>query len=250
MARRPRGKKNSPEAEAKTEEQGVGPGHNSTPEPLTDEERRALAYHHKRFYVAALAAKKKADAELKNVAKKAKGDEIPVSMIKHLIALDTEEGRAKIEAEIAEAYKAAAWAGVGFGAQSDLFAQPDRTPLADKARASGEVAAMNGDDCDPPYDHGSELGQAWITGWQAGQGVMASLFKKLETSAPIVQHIEAAEEGDAKPEGEGLSDEVLDAVLPTPPAPPTAATQGFDENGDPIMPGFLRRTPALATEPA
>ncbi len=232
MARRPR-KSQIEETEQQEEGQGPGAGHNNGPEPLTDEEQRALAYHHKRKYQAALRTKKDADAALKNVCKLAKTEEVSLSMIKHLIDLDSEEGQAKIEADIAERYKAAQWAGLPIGAQDDLF-NTNRQPLVDKAFARGETAALNGEDVPTDWEPGTELGQACLKGWQQGQAAMASLLKKKETPAPILDAAEAfPEEGDG--ESSGLSDEQIDAVVP-----PTAhEPPAFDP--DPEMPAFLKR---------
>ncbi|GLK69203.1 hypothetical protein [Hansschlegelia plantiphila] len=239
---RPKGSKNkqknvTSDAESSgAEAQGAGPGHNSAAE-LTDDEQRALAYHHKRAYSTALAKKKEADAGFKNVAKLAKAEGVSVDTIKHLIALDSDEGRAKLEADIQERMKAARWAGVPFGAQVDLFDQPDRTPLVDKAFARGETAALNGEDFPTDYEPGSELGQSCLRGWNKGNASMLSLLKKRETAAPILDRVEADEEGDDSGEEGGLTDEEFDAAAPL--APPTAS-----EGGDPEMPAFLRRAPA------
>lgn len=243
MARgRPRKQKNAePETEV-MEGQGPGSGHNG-PEPLTDEEQRALAYHHKRSYQATLAKKKEADAAFKNAAKLAKSEGVSVDTIKLLIDLDSEEGQAKVEAEIQERYKAARWAGMPIGAQEDLF-NTARMPGIEKAERAGETAALNGDDCSPishGFEEGSEFGQAFIRGWTKGRDTMLSMLKKRETPAPILDADEAfPEEGDDET---GIPEDEWNAAAP-PPAPPTAAD-------DPDAPGFLRHpSPARETEVA
>jgi hypothetical protein len=69
---------------------------------LTDDELCALTYQWKRDYEIALADKKAADAELKNVCKRAKAELGPraLDLIKGLILLETPEGEASMRAAI------------------------------------------------------------------------------------------------------------------------------------------------------
>lgn len=159
--------------EAKLADRGVlaepQTGHNK--EPLTDEQQAALGFQHKKAYEAALAVKKTADASFKNVCKLAKaemGDDA-VDTIKDMIAAETEEGEAKLKARIERALKAARWMAVPLGAQSELFAEPDRMPAVDRARAEGKRDGMAGKTLKSPYDQTLPQNEAYHEGWQEGQ---------------------------------------------------------------------------------
>jgi hypothetical protein len=115
-------------------------GHNSKPE-LTDEQRSALFLHHRRVYMNALAAKKTADANLKNAAKRAKAEGVDPGEIRFAIRLEAnaeeEEARRGAEERIAR------WLQVPFGEQASLL---DRTPGEDRAFAEGRKAGAEGKD--------------------------------------------------------------------------------------------------------
>jgi uncharacterized protein (UPF0335 family) len=70
------------------------------------------------------------------------------------------------------------------GTQPELpFNMEDRTPGTEKAKAEGEIAGAEGQQCSAPYAAGSPMEQAWLAGWHNGQTVLASAFKKLEAKA-------------------------------------------------------------------
>ncbi|MFG1417198.1 hypothetical protein V5F38_05215 [Xanthobacter sp. V0B-10] len=200
---RPRGSKNKPKI---VEAAGAPPaaGHNQ----LTEEQREALFFQHKKKYEQFLAAKKKADAELKNACKLAKsevGDDA-VERIKYAIELESEEGEARLKERIARQMEVARWMGLPVGAQSELFGD-DRTPAEDKAYAEGKRAGMAGNERRPPnYDASSPQAQAWLRGYDAGQEVnrslMADAIRPLSTVPeptrdPFDDALDAAETEDA-----------------------------------------------------
>lgn len=145
---------------------------------LTDDERRALTYHWKRDYTAALQAKKDADAALKNICKKAKAElgKGAVADIKALIALETPEGETEIKTDIERQLRVARWAGAPVGTQFQFF--DNSGPAEDQAFENGKVAGFNAKDCAPPYDPSVPQYKRWIEGWQAAQEVLASGFAK------------------------------------------------------------------------
>jgi hypothetical protein len=149
---------------------------------LTDDEKRALLIQHKGLYERSLAAKKAADAEFKNVCKKAKAEcgKDAVADIKDAIALNEPGGRAAIEAEIARKHRVARWMGLPVGAQPIMFEETDRRPAVDIAYDNGKAAGMAGDVCQPPHDPSVPQYQRWMEGWHDGQEILASAFKKLE----------------------------------------------------------------------
>ena len=155
------------------DEQTPGIGDNSE---LTEEQKQSLFFHHRRLWKDALAKKKAADAAFKNACKRAKSEGVNPKMIKFSVEIEDDED-GKLAAEQEERERVAAWMGVPFGGQSDLFS---RQPAVDKAFADGKRAGMEGKDCSPPYEPGGEVGQAWMSGWHEGQRALAStldLFK-------------------------------------------------------------------------
>jgi hypothetical protein len=96
MAKRGRKAKQRDIEEAIDETQAPPAGHNGSPE-LTDDEQRALFFQHKKNYQRDLAAKKAADAALKNTCKKAKAEcgDNAVANIKDAIEFEGADGRAK-----------------------------------------------------------------------------------------------------------------------------------------------------------
>lgn len=155
-----------------------GPGHNSAaPRELTDDERASLTFNHKRAYVVALAAKKKTDAALKQVAKLAKaelGDDA-VPDIKSIIELETEEGEAKLKAEVERRIKVARWMGLPVGVTGNLFDAVDRTPAVDRATAKGKRDGLAGEPCRPNHDPSTPQYTGYMTGYQEGQKIMFAI---------------------------------------------------------------------------
>jgi hypothetical protein len=176
VARKPRKAK---DIEAVTETSGAkeaapaanGIGHNSraAASELTDDQRARLFFAHKTAYEAALAVKKKADADFKKICKLAKselGDDA-VPSIKDALLLETEEGTAQIEADRARQARVARWMAVPLGAQPDLFGD-ERMPAVDRARAEGKAARLQGKPAKSPYDPSVPQHDAFLEGYADG----------------------------------------------------------------------------------
>lgn len=184
------------------EASGNGIGHNSPPPDLTDADLEALAFQHKKSYSAALATKKAADAALKNVCKLAKAElgADAVDTIKDMIALETEEGEAKLKAKIERQLRAARWMAVPLGNQAELFGDViDRTPAIERARAEGRRVGMEGGDKKPPYDQTVPQHDAWMAGWDDGQ---ASIIRVQKLRDDAVFDAGDSDGGDPPPLGE------------------------------------------------
>lgn len=150
-------------------------GHNI--DGLSDAQRQALHLsQHVPAYEKALAAKKKADADLKNVCKLIKTEGGSVNAVKLTIALRTPEGEAAFRAKLAEEHEVAVWNGVGI--QVDLFAD-EREPAEDKAFAAGKRAGMAGETAKPPFDPSVPQYARWMEGHAEGQAIVAKGFKKV-----------------------------------------------------------------------
>ncbi|WP_029002765.1 hypothetical protein [Azorhizobium doebereinerae] len=192
---RPKGSKNKPKVVTPA---AAAPGHNSG--ELSDEQRQALTLQHKGQYVKALAAKKAADAALKNVCKKAKSElgEYAVDDIKLAIELDTDEGIARLKADMERQARMARWFGLPLGSQAGLFSE-DRTPVEDKAFAEGKRAGMGAELRSAPSRYPQQVADRWYAGYDAGQNVVRADMKDAFT-APTVP-------GDGDPFDDVLPDE-------------------------------------------
>ena len=150
----------------------AGVGHNSGEsefEELTDDEVRALFLRDKDAFKVAQGKLDAATAEVRNVRKRIKADGFTVVQIKAAIAMETPEGEALIRDEIHERLQAAMWVGVPWGAQLDLFDQPDRTPLVDRAYDEGKQASMENRPAKPRYEPDTEAYRSYMAGYHEHQ---------------------------------------------------------------------------------
>lgn len=140
-------------------------------EPLTDDQLEALTNQHVQKYEKALAAKKLADADLKNACKIAKADGVHLADIKAYIDAKTEEGQERLREQAERIARMARW--FEFATQASLFGEDeDPAPVGNKSYRMGKEAGMNGEKAEVPThcDH-----ETWMQGWHAGQAQMASL---------------------------------------------------------------------------
>lgn len=139
---RPPGTKNKPKpavtAPVTTQPQTIG--------QLSNEQRKALTFHHRSKYNDLLARKKQIDADLKNHAKLIKADlgEDGLDEIKVMNKIAELGDTSFIKQKISGMIRAAEFMAKPLGAQSDLFEQPDRRPIIDKAEHEGETAGLEG----------------------------------------------------------------------------------------------------------
>lgn len=145
-----------------------GPGHNST---LTDEEKRALTFHHARAYEAADAMVEKAKKDRAAVVDLAKAD-LGKGAKADIVDLLTANTPAKMKAVFERVQRLARWAGLPVGEQAQLF---ERAP---DSFEDGKVAGMSGEKCEPPLSLPQESFQRWIAGWHDGQTILARAFAK------------------------------------------------------------------------
>lgn len=150
-----------------------GIGHNST---LTDEEKRALTFHHAKAYEAADALVEKAKKDRASVVDLAKAD-LGKGAKADIIDLLTANTPDKMKAVLDRVQRLARWAGLAVGSQAQMF---ERTP---DSFEDGKVAGMQGDTCEPPLSLPQESFQRWIAGWHDGQSILARAFAKKRTPA-------------------------------------------------------------------
>lgn len=176
----PRGKR-----KADGEASANGIGHNGpTKVELTDEQRQALFFQHKRGYQNALAKKKEQDAAFKNACKQARAElgRDVIKSIKLAIDLESEGGDEVLRAEIERQLEVARWMNLPFGQQAELFTDvTDPRPATERAFSEGKKAGMEGRPNKPPHAPDVPQYKEWIRGWQEGQ---AAIFKIGKTPPP------------------------------------------------------------------
>jgi hypothetical protein len=172
MARK---KKQTDIEEAITETNAAEQRKNST---LTEDERRALLFQHVKAYEERLAAKKKADADLKNACKVAKADlgKDAVADIKDVIALGSPEGEKALQAEIERKLRIARYVNAAVGHQFTF--SEDMRPATDRAYEEGKRVGLAGGQCISPHDHSVPQHDSWMTGFHDGQAILGSAFAK------------------------------------------------------------------------
>ena len=170
MARgRPPGSKNKPKNGATPH---VTAHDNVAKAPLTDEQLHALTDSWAGHYVAALEKKKAAEADFKNVCKKAKTEGVLLADIKAYIAAGTEEGQANLKADVDRVARVARWRGFAIGHQFGLFGDDDESqPLS---FTLGKEAGLKGEPATCPANRDVE---EFLRGWHAGQKILLSGFK-------------------------------------------------------------------------
>jgi ribosome modulation factor len=168
----------------------AGPGHNA----ISEDQARALHLsNHVPAYEKALAAKKKADADFKNVCKAIKSEGGNVDDIKLTIKLRTPEGEQEFNEFLKRQLRIADWNNLAVGQQGSLFDE-DRRPIAERAKKDGEKAGLEGKDATPPHAPGTEAYDAWMAGWHESQTTLASGFKKGPATAEVLRDADKAAE--------------------------------------------------------
>ncbi|MEJ0093791.1 MAG: hypothetical protein WDN46_10210 [Methylocella sp.] len=130
-------------------------------------------------YETALAAKKKSDADFKNVCKAATADlgKRAVDNIKLGLELKTPEGEARLKEAMASQIMVARWSGLPVGHMDDMF-PTDRTPINERTRADGKRAGLAGESCNPPRHLTGTLISEWTAGHAEGQAVNLSAIRQ------------------------------------------------------------------------
>lgn len=138
-----------------------------TVERLNDDQVAALTFQHRDKYKIALAAKKKADADLKNACKIAKAElgDGAIDDIKNLIALESDDGEKKLSDRVNAILRVARWQGVKIGTQFDMFNSEKSQHYED-----GKRSALSGEPRKPPtsLSPGSQAYNDWLLGHADG----------------------------------------------------------------------------------
>jgi hypothetical protein len=165
-------------------------GHNSGddwPVRTANEEREAFLVHRTAWNN--LEAKRAVFKKLEKDTKDAlKADGFSVKQMQIADDLTTERGEQKIEAEVSDRLKVARWIGHPMGAQLDLFEQPDRTPIVDRAFAAGKTASMENKPAKPPHSPDTEAYRAWMQGYHSHQREIVLGMKEPEKPEAETAH--------------------------------------------------------------
>lgn len=152
-----------------------------------DREEKALFLNHLPLVKKARDRMASSTADLRNLYKRAKAEGgFTKADLDTAIAVETAESEARERAAIARKLKIAKIMGSSLGAQLDMFLEPDRTPIADRAYAEGEKASMENKSggASPPYDPSTEAYRQYMAGFHAHQ---ATLAKGIKPTNPAVQ---------------------------------------------------------------
>lgn len=235
-----KGKADAAEARAGGKPKPSAPSAAAAPAPSSsantddlDREEKALFLHHLPLIKAAKEALNTANSNLRNLYKRAKGEgNFTKADFDTAFALQTAELEAKERARIARALKIAKIVGSSMGNQLDLFLEPDRTPIADRAYAEGEKASMENRQAVPPYDPSTEAYRQFMSGFHAHQATLAKGIKP--TNEAVKEDVKATAEQKATNDQQRAQDvkafqqagdgdkplaETVKETEPSPPAP-------------------------------
>lgn len=144
--------KNGKDANGKTPRKSV--------ETLSDEQRQALLFSHKRKLVPLLASEAAAKAAVTKAFEIAKKEGIPKKEINLAISLETDEGKQAARNEYESQRRVARWMGVRLGQQKDMFGEQyfddgKRAALDEqKRKAPSQLANKDADKWYAGFDEG------------------------------------------------------------------------------------------------
>ncbi|QHJ77712.1 MAG: hypothetical protein [Bacteriophage sp.] len=157
--------------------------HNSK---LTDDEEKALLFHHARKEIEIKAKIEELQKERKLQRKKAQADGIKSSKLDKTVKIISSHDKQTIVDDVLGDCKLLYFFGLA-NYQDDLFAV--KLTGLDLITKEGELAGWQGENGKSPYLAGSEEDSAWLTGWQNGQATLAEKFltarEKLDTNTNV-----------------------------------------------------------------
>lgn len=121
-----------------------------------------------------------ANANLRNGYKSAKSESgFTKADFDTAFAVETAENEARERAAIARKLKIAKIMGSALGNQLDMFLEPDRTPITDRAYAEGEQASIENRPAKPSYDPSTAAFREYMEGFHDHQATLANGIKPL-----------------------------------------------------------------------
>lgn len=168
-----------------------------TPEVLSDQQRQALLFSHKRKLVPLLNVEKNAKAAVNTAYEIAKKEGLPKRDLKLAISLESEEGIEAAKNDIERTHRIARW--MGCGKQLDFFG--DKETIKQRHYEDGRRAALNDEPARPPSHLGQADAQTWLEGHASGRtqlnAARAEGFRPL--GAPLEDLMHKAAAGLAQP---------------------------------------------------
>lgn len=153
---------------AKKTDMAAGEGHNSG--ELTEAEEKALFFHHLRKREQHNGAIKAAQDAKKSDGKLAQADGIVLGELDYASKAIGADDKKTITDQFGAFGKILSWLGLISGYQSDLF--KDRAPAVERIEGEGELAGLAARDRESGYSAGSDEDQAWLRGYDRGQGIV------------------------------------------------------------------------------
>lgn len=174
-------KKSAPGAEALHGKKG----HNvkTAAEQRTDDQVRSDYVRLRSPWNGAMANLKAAEKRLADVVASVKAAGFTKKQFQIGDQLGTVKGEARVTGEVADRLKVARWLGHPMGAQLDMFNEPDRTPLKERAYDAGRMASMQNEPRKPPHSPDTEASRSWLDGYSSHQRELAGGFKAPPASA-------------------------------------------------------------------
>lgn len=183
---KPAGAKAPPRQKSKAEKEGAstpGEGHNSKSAEDEDADRAQAFFVHEKSLRAADAALAAAKEKRRSVVANIKKDGFLLEEFKVSEQLDTENGENTLKEQISRMLRVARWKAVPLGAQADMFDEPDRTPIVDRARMEGRRDAMQGANRKTDYAPETEMYRAYMDAYDEAQAkVVKDQLKPLSTT--------------------------------------------------------------------
>lgn len=157
------------------------PGSNSKP-TLSDNEKRASFLHFNQQITGLRAKMNAAKKLLDDAYTEAKAAGFAKKKFEIAASLGDVKGELKIKSEVRDRLEVARWLGHPLGAQMDLFDEPDRTPIVDRAYEEGKTDSMSGKPRNPAakYSPDTDAWRAYCAGFDDHQRELHGGFKKLD----------------------------------------------------------------------
>jgi len=145
----------------------AGIGDNSEKAVLTPDEKRQLFLSHRSSWAEYRAKVAAAEEFGKDVKAALKSDGFSVKDMQIADALVNDD--TKVVAEVRNRLEIASWLGHPMGHQLEMFDEPDRTPVTDRAYDDGKMASMSDKQRKPPHSPETEAYRAWMAGYDDHQ---------------------------------------------------------------------------------
>lgn len=136
---------------------------------LTEDEEKALFFHHLRKREECNARIKEAQADKKAAGKLAQMDGLVLADLDYASRAMGAEDKKTITDRFGAFGKILSWLGLMPGYQSDMFA--DRMPAIERIEGEGELAGLAARERSSGYGPGSDEDQAWLRGYDRGQEI-------------------------------------------------------------------------------